>query len=260
MRLDKPNLGTTITALHGFTGGPLDFAPLIRSLRYEFKTPRLFGHGPVAFNGSNSISDELNAFWRRLDGWISEADVLLGYSMGARLAIHRMLSQNVRPKKALIFVSGSAGLGGESERNKRYLQDCDRASQIMRQGVSKFLSAWQNTPLIRTQQVVTGTQSEEMMTERRLHTPAGLAHAVRCLSPGILPEYWSTLSRLDIPTLLVVGETDSKYRLLATRMSKSLPKAEELIIASAGHAPHIEAPAMTAQGINSFISRVIGRS
>ena len=81
--------------------------------------------------------------------------------------------------------------------------------------------------------VVTGTQSEEM---------AGGGFYTRwprrstLSQSGILPEYWSTLSRLDIPTLLVVGETDSKYRLLATRMSKSLPKAEELIIASAGHA------------------------
>ena len=184
MRLDKPKPGTTIAALHGFTGGPLDFASLGRSLGCEFKAPRLFGHGAVTLGASNPIEVELNSFWGQLDALISEVDVVLGYSMGARLAIHRMLSQNIRPRKALILVSASAGLAGEPARHARYLQDCDRALKINQLGVDEFLSDWQNTPLIRTQQVVTGRQREEMQAERRRHTASGLSAAVRCLSPG----------------------------------------------------------------------------
>jgi pimeloyl-ACP methyl ester carboxylesterase len=50
------------------------------------------------------------------------------------------------------------------------------------------------------------------------------------------------LSRLDVPTLLVVGALDAKYVALGERMAAALPRARLAVVPGAGHAVHLERP------------------
>jgi pimeloyl-ACP methyl ester carboxylesterase len=83
-------------------------------------------------------------------------------------------------------------------------------------------------------------------TDRMRSTPAGLAAALRGLGTGSLPSLWDRLGELTAPVVLIVGERDTKFRAIAGEMAERLPRARLEIVAGAGHAVHLEAPAATA--------------
>jgi 2-succinyl-6-hydroxy-2,4-cyclohexadiene-1-carboxylate synthase len=86
--------------------------------------------------------------------------------------------------------------------------------------------------------------------DRLRNHPAGLARALRGLGTGALPSLWGRLHEIAAPAALVVGECDQKFRAIARQMAEALPHAETVIVAGAGHAAHLEAPARVAQAIS----------
>jgi 2-succinyl-6-hydroxy-2,4-cyclohexadiene-1-carboxylate synthase len=59
---------------------------------------------------------------------------------------------------------------------------------------------------------------------------------------------------LTVPTLLIAGEIDEKYRALGQRMSGLLPRSRLVVIPGAGHAVHLEQPDLFLQAAISFLS------
>ena len=49
-----------------------------------------------------------------------------------------------------------------------------------------------------------------------------------------------------MPATVIVGERDGKFRKLGERMVAELPDAELVVVPTAGHAVHLEAPALVA--------------
>jgi 2-succinyl-6-hydroxy-2,4-cyclohexadiene-1-carboxylate synthase len=95
-------------------------------------------------------------------------------------------------------------------------------------------------------------QVQAAVREQRLRsTPAGLAAALRGLGTGALPSLWDRLDELTLPVDLVVGERDAKFRATAEGMAAGLPAARLHVVAGAGHAVHLEAPAAVAEVICS---------
>jgi 2-succinyl-6-hydroxy-2,4-cyclohexadiene-1-carboxylate synthase len=64
-----------------------------------------------------------------------------------------------------------------------------------------------------------------------------------------MPSYWTQLSRVDVPVLLMAGAEDVKYRRTARRMAELLPRATVEIVASAGHNLLLEAPGRVAAAL-----------
>ena len=112
-----------LVALHGFTGNGNDFAPLTQALpEWRWRTPDLPGHAPD-FSAPSAPGDDCTeaASLRYLDALISEKStpgVLLGYSLGGRLALRYALSRPGR-LAALILIGTSPGLLDEDERRRR---------------------------------------------------------------------------------------------------------------------------------------------
>jgi 2-succinyl-6-hydroxy-2,4-cyclohexadiene-1-carboxylate synthase len=52
-----------------------------------------------------------------------------------------------------------------------------------------------------------------------------------------------------MPVTLVVGERDASYLKLAQRMSERIPGSRLLAVPGAGHAVHLEAPAVVAEAL-----------
>ena len=60
---------------------------------------------------------------------------------------------------------------------------------------------------------------------------------------------WSRLGELTMPVAVLAGELDKKYVALAQRLAAELPRAELTIVAGAGHALPLEAPAAVAAAL-----------
>ena len=86
-----------------------------------------------------------------------------------------------------------------------------------------------------------------MHADRLRNSPAGLAHALRGLGAGALPPLWERLAGVRVPTTLVVGERDHKFRTIAENMAGLLQDARVVVIPATGHAVHLEAPEAVAE-------------
>jgi len=168
----------------------------------------------------------------------SEA-ILLGYSLGGRIALYAAFSGFFR---ALILESASPGLASPIEREERRISDEMLAASIERDGVAAFVDQWEKLPLFASQQSLSA-ECQQALHAQRLHNCAvGLANSLRGVGVGVQPALHARLPALSIPVLLIAGELDKKFCALARQMAQALPQSQLHIVPGAGHAVHLERP------------------
>jgi len=256
----NPSLPPTILALHGFTGGGDDFAPLAEVLpEFAWLTPDLPGHAPD-LRAANAPSDDcdLEGSLRYLDSIIPKKSaaplILLGYSLGGRLALRYALA---RPGScaALVLIGTSPGLTDEPEREQRRSTDELLAQKIIAEGVAAFLEDWQRQPLIASQGQLPAAWRAAMQERRRRLRAAGLAASLRQFGQGALEPVWGRLGELQRPVLVCAGADDEKYAGLAKKMMAGIPGAELLLVPAAGHLAHLENRDAFAEGLRHFLRK-----
>ena len=245
-------------ALHGFAGSGADFAPLAEGLTVPLWAPDLPGHGRAACPPPPGCRLERVAvdLGRLADR--SRTRILLGYSMGARHALALALA---RPERfdALVLVGASPGLEDPEARRARAVWDEAWARLAERQPIEAFNAAWSQLPIIASQARIPASVREAMQARRRRNRPRGLAASLRGAGTGSMTPLWSELERLRLPTLLLVGAEDGRYRDIAERMTARLPRARLALVPEAGHCAHLEQPGSTAALIEDFLGPLQSR-
>jgi 2-succinyl-6-hydroxy-2,4-cyclohexadiene-1-carboxylate synthase len=164
-----------------------------------------------------------------------DGDVLLGYSMGGRLALD--LLQRRRFDKAVII---SAGLNAPDEARRQ--RDEEWARRFESEEWSSLMRAWSAQPVFGGHVV----ERREADFDR-----AELARQLREYSPAVLPP--PRLERIETPVLWIAGERDAKYVDIARRAVARLPHAELWICPDAGHRVPWEQPRALLARIRDFI-------
>ena len=241
-----------IVFLHGFSGRASDFCGVARHLSNAMYAFDLFGHGPLT---ARNTPFTLNAQIESLSQTVTKDDILVGYSMGGRLALEAVCRANCNPK-ALILVGTSAGLTGAHIRAQRRQVDADRAKFIEECGVDEFLREWARTPLISTQERAPMCLRTLMKASRKGHTASGLSTVIRTFSPGEMPDRNDDLCFVEVPTLLIAGADDEKYLAIHQVMAEKIPRSQCESVDGSGHAPHLEVPHTLAQHISTFLDRL----
>jgi 2-succinyl-6-hydroxy-2,4-cyclohexadiene-1-carboxylate synthase len=247
-----------VLAVHGFTGGGADFAPLAAALpELTWRAPDLPGHAPdPAAPGAPGDDCGLEATLRYLDDLPDAGvpEILLGYSLGARVALR---SARARPHRfaALILIGASAGLADPAERAARRIEDERLAERILAHGVPAFLDAWRQRPLIATQERLPEDWKQAMRARRLRLRAAGLAASLRGSGQAAWEPAWEWLPQLSVPVLLAAGAEDSKYLALAETLCARLPVAELMSVPNAGHLAHLENLPAFASGLHAFLAR-----
>ena len=207
--------------------------------RYRAIALDLRGHGgagaarPVSLDAV--IGDVSRATPERFD--------LAGYSMGGRIALHAALLLGDRVRR-LVLIGASPGLADPAEREERRRADERLAAEIETSTIEEFAERWARTPVLAG---LAPDLAARAHADRLRNRPDGLARALRALGTGALPSLWERLGELTAPVELVVGERDAKFRSLAEQMAAGLPAARVHVVAGAGHAVHLEAPAAVAR-------------
>ena len=165
----------------------------------------------------------------------SHGDVLLGYSMGGRLALQ--LLERERFRCAVIV---SAGLNEPDE--DRRLRDEAWARRFERDDWASLMRDW-NAQALFGGHVIERRQED--------YDRAELARQLRDWSPAALPP--PRLESIDTPVLWVAGERDAKYVDVATRAVERLPDAELWICPDAGHRVPWEQPEAFIHRLRAFI-------
>jgi 2-succinyl-6-hydroxy-2,4-cyclohexadiene-1-carboxylate synthase len=201
------------------------------------------GHGNNT-NGARSLpqcADDVAASMK--------AGILVGYSMGARMALHVAL-QHPEIVTQLVLISGTPGLKTEPERAARQKSDNELADRIETIGLSAFLDEWLALPIF------SGLSNETNQRNERLrNTTQGLADSLRFAGTGTQESHWPNLHRLSMPVHLIVGELDEKFTSIAREMKPLISTSELTVVENAGHTVHLENPTTTAQLLDSIILR-----
>lgn len=234
-----------LVLVHGFTQTGRSWLDLASQLanHYEVFLVDAPGHA-----GSTTVDCGL---WdaARLLAEAGGAAVYVGYSMGARLALHAALA-HPESVRALVLVGGTAGISDASERSQRRVDDERLAERLERDGLEAFLDHWLANPLF------AGLSAERTQREDRLrNTVSGLASSLRQCGTGVQDNLWPRLGELQMPVLLVAGERDSKFAEIADRMQAMIGATASLhLVPGAGHTAHLEQPEAFLRVVRDWLS------
>lgn len=174
--------------------------------------------------------------------------VLVGYSMGGRLALHAALRDPGR-YRALVLLGAHAGL--EDGREERRAADEELAAWIESHTIEEVVDRWESNPVFASQ----SRGLRELQREGRLrHDPPDLARLLRTGGQGAVEPVWARLPELTMPVLCLAGSLDRTYAEAARQMAAALPAGRAAEIPGAGHAAHLEEPAATAGAITAFLA------
>ena len=231
--------------LHGFTQTSRSWDRYIDLLQPEQSIIRFDAPGHA---NSTSVSADLPTTATMVAEQGAKADYI-GYSMGARLALHIALLHPDSVRR-LVLISGSPGLRTPAEQIERQQSDEHLAQEIIQVGVSQFVSKWLSNPMFAN---LVSTEGD--IKDRLRNSVDGLVSSLTMSGTGSQQSLWDRLSELSMPVLLIVGENDQKFRQINSEMKNLISSQTELvIIQNAGHAVHLEQPKQCVSVIANFLS------
>jgi len=189
-----------IWCLHGFLGRGEDW-DFLRDAGFDIRAPSLFG------------GDALDSVRP------SPADALLGYSMGARLALQVMQEHAVA--RAVFVSTGIA----PPEPGRMELDETWARRFESDEPWESLIDSW-------NRQAVFGGRVNPLQRNEGDYDRKKLAAALRDWSSAVLH---TNVDAITVPTLWIAGQLDRKYADAALRASERLSKAELWICPDAGH-------------------------
>lgn len=181
-------------------------------------------------------------------------DVLVGYSLGGRTALHAALAEPER-YGGIVVLGASGGIDDPAARAERVRADEDLAAWMETSSIEDVVARWERNPVFATQPAAL----VDLQRPGRLrHDPRALAQLLRTGGQGALGPIWSRLAELRTPLLALAGELDRPYVAAARRIAAIAPNAVARSIPGAGHAAHLEAPVATAAALTEFLDQHFG--
>jgi 2-succinyl-6-hydroxy-2,4-cyclohexadiene-1-carboxylate synthase len=256
----RPN-GLTLALLHGFTGSAAGWGAHLDAFAaagLRVVALDLLGHGasdapgdPARYAFARTRGDLLAALEQL--GALPETTLLLGYSLGGRIALYTALGACFR---GLVLESASPGLAAEGERAARRASDAALAARIEREGIPAFVAEWERLPLFASQASLPAEARAARRAERLRNSAVGLANSLRGMGTGAQPPLHDSLPALQTPCLLIAGALDAKFAGIAREMAARLLQAELRIVPDAGHAVHLERPDAFDAAVIAFCERL----
>jgi len=245
----------TLVALHGFTGSREVWRTLESHWGSALRVVAvdLPGHGESELAAGDGFLGAVEAIASLLQTLRLERPTLLGYSLGARVALAVASAHPERVGK-LILESGSPGLDSAWERQSRRNDDEALAREIESGGVAAFVDRWERNKLFAGVEALPEATRAAVRARRLACSAAGLADSLRTMGVAAQPSFWPVLPRLRVPTLLLTGDADVKFTAISRRMLGALPSCWSRRFPGAGHTLHLEAAEAYAAEVLSFVA------
>jgi 2-succinyl-6-hydroxy-2,4-cyclohexadiene-1-carboxylate synthase len=189
--------------------------------------------------------DGFDSFAVHLNAVSSDEDVLIGYSMGGRLALHALVHESSQWSRAVI-ISSHTGIMDDATRQERILSDQSWA-KLAEKDVARFLDKWSRQPVFGGREMP-WSQTRNIVSSEKLK---------RCFTSwslgnqrNLLPE----LERIQVPVLWITGQEDEKFTNIAVSAVEKMKDAQLEVIPDAGHRCPWEQPELTSAVIRGFLS------
>lgn len=230
----------SLYALHGFLGTPQDWDPFLNSFRAKFYATEL------SCTGRKGFYEWAHAFNRRIAP-DPESKILLGYSLGGRLAMHALL-ENPDLWNAAIIVSANPGLPCKRKKEERLASDIAWSKKFLEEPWESLMKQWNAREALATSTAL--ARREEDYSREELSR-----HLVN-LSLGNQEDLSERLAKIMIPILWMAGENDPHYAMLAKNFRPAHPRSKIWIAPNSGHRIPWDSPAAFAAEIARFIDSI----
>ena len=185
----------------------------------------------------------------------SGAEVLVGYSLGGRLALRAAL-RSPESFRAVVLVGSTAGIEEGPLRVARADADEKLASWMEAMPMEDIVGLWERQPLFADQ---SDALVEAQRPGRLSHDPRSLALLLRTAGQGALEPVWHELRSLELPLLAIAGARDDGYTRAAKRIGSTAPNGRAAIVEDAGHAPQLQRPDEVARLVSEFLDAALPR-
>jgi len=217
--------------IHGFLGDARSFDDLaISAVRVA-----LPGHG------SDPVGS-WNEGLRAVAAQIGDVEIVVGYSLGARVALGLVASARA-PRAILIGVN--PGLVSAEERAARLASDQAWASMVRRSGIAAFA----------TQARVDPARLAARRARRLRLDPEGIARSLETMGLAQMPDYHAAIASNASRLHLIAGADDARFVAIARALVAECPALPLDLVADSGHDPILEQP----EGLSRAITRAITR-
>lgn len=231
-----------IYALHGFLGQPQDWMALFEGHALH---PKI--HATDLFNAEiPSLNAWAEHFNRKIEQGNSDRHVLMGYSMGGRLAAHALLQQPTLWDAAII-ISAHPGLESLVEKQARQQLDEEWAVRFEHEPWNDLMRAWNARGVF--QKDAFHFQRQENEYKREI-----LAKALRHWSLAKQEHMVQQLAQLEMPILWMAGGDDAAYAMQAKNMRFKHPLSKVTILQGLGHRLPWQNPAVFLDEITNFLN------
>lgn len=174
-----------LVALHGFMGHPSDF----KVLNLALWAPHIF----------LTQMDSLEEWAKRFNSSITQKPIVLGYSMGGRLALHCLL-ENPKLYHAAIIVAAHPGIKDEELRYKRLEQDRVWSTKFKSQEWESLMHEWENAPALKGSITIERSEPD--------YDRGSLSSAMRSFSLGTQSYLIPQINELTLPILWLSREQE----------------------------------------------------
>ncbi len=233
-----------IALVHGFLGSPADWADVLAALAPDIACDvvslREFSCSTVI-----GFAEALNDRLRR-----TPSDLVVGYSLGARIALEACAINTARTPK-LLLLSTQPGMRDASERAMRAASDLLRSDDLLSIPTADFIERWYQSDLFAS---FRAHPSFDATRARRAQGDANFwSEVVYGCSPGRSESRWDALAAHASRITMAAGESDARYAAIVREAEATMPALTTRIVPNAGHVLPLEAPRACAQMIEQIL-------
>lgn len=241
--------GQTLLVLHGLFGAGNNWSQIGRSLADHYRVIQvdLRNHGQSFHDDHMDYPTMAADIWNLMDHLQLKSTLILGHSMGGKVAMECALQHPERIEK--LIVVDIAPVAYESRHHAVFegIRSVDLPHLEKRKDAEAHLSAHINEPTV-----------VQFLMKSLHRTATGFQWR---FNADILEQHYSALiaapAALGVfngPTLFIKGML-SNYILSEhkTAIAQRFPKAQAKLIAGAGHWPHAEKPRLLLLMVNQFL-------
>lgn len=249
--------GKPLIALHGFSESAETW-DLLDLPGYQIFAIDLLGHGQTDKPRAREpyrISPLLHALDLLIKALIGDQSfVLLGYSMGGRLALRYCLTYPQASVSSLILESTGPGLNSAKERDDRRKADEKLAENIMKKGPIWFADFWGNLGLFSSQKHLSESLQAQIWQRRASNSPHALANTLAGTGQGELTPVADQIDTLPYKLLYLSGDLDKKYAQLGAEVFAPCQNVQVITVPDCGHNIHLENIALYNHIVREFLT------
>jgi 3-oxoadipate enol-lactonase len=251
--IDGNASGQPVVFIHGFPFSQEMWRPQVAPLSSDYRviTYDVRGHGESEVgDGQYTIEFFVDDLIALLDYLKIEKAVVVGLSMGGYIAL-RAIERNPEPFRGLVLCDSRS----EADTNEGKIKRAASIQSVRTDGVKKYAEGFVRA--VFAPKTFERDPEAIKFIKRIIEKTAPIAIAGTLLALASRTDTTESLSKISVPTLILVGEHDALTPVSAAKsMSEKIRQSEFHVISNAAHLSNLENPEEFNRHLLDFLQRL----